>query len=164
MTQHSVDDVYAQVTEIKKKLESASKDKPKPEPKDEPSQLENWAKSIGFGLDELVKTVQDFKMSSLAAWSTLGAVVAGIVIGNFIDKEVAAEKALNTVRLQRVPGKALPRPRGRQEEDVPAPAPRVPVTSIDVNRVTALRSSSIVLSRALNDLAKDVRNASREIA
>lgn len=164
MTQHSVDDVYAQVAEIKKKLESTSKEKPKAEPKEEPSQVENWAKSIGYGLDELVKTVQDFKTSSLAAWSTLGSVVAGIVISNFFDKEVAAEKALNTVGLKRVPGKVLPRPRGRQEEAVQEAAPRAPVTSIDVNRVKELRSSSIALSRSLNDLAKDIRTASREIA
>lgn len=101
MAQHSVDDVYAQVTEIKKKLEAASKEKPEEKPKEEPSQIENWAKSIGFGLDEVVKTIKDFKISSIAAWSTLGSVVAGIVISNFIDKELLATKALNVVGLER---------------------------------------------------------------
>jgi hypothetical protein len=164
MTQHSVDDVYAQVTEIKKKLEAASKEKPKEEPKKEPSQVENWAKSVGMNLEELVKTVQDFKMSSLAAWSTLGSVVAGIVISNFFDKEVAADKALKAVRLKRIPGKVVPRPRGRQEEEFQEATPRAAITSIDIDRLKAMRSSSIALSRSLNDLTKDVRDASREIA
>ncbi|MCW8100785.1 hypothetical protein OG288_23015 [Streptomyces tauricus] len=159
MTQHSIDDVYAQVTEIKKKLEATSKEKPKEEPKEEPSQVENWAKSIGFGLDELVKTVKDFKVTSVAAWSTLGAVVTGFIISNFIDKDVAATKALGVIGLERHPDKAIPRPKKGGEV-----VPGIPVTSIDINRLKALRSSSIALSRSLNDLTRDVRNASREIA
>ncbi|WP_405568000.1 hypothetical protein OG418_24240 [Streptomyces phaeochromogenes] len=159
MAQHSVDDVYAQVTEIKKKLEAASKEKPEEKPKEEPSQIENWAKSIGFGLDEVVKTIKDFKISSIAAWSTLGSVVAGIVISNFIDKDLLATKALNVVGLERRPDKVLPRPTSRQ-----VAISESPITSIDIDRLKAMRSTSIALSRSLNDLTKDVRDASREIA
>ncbi|MDQ0776196.1 hypothetical protein QF026_004662 [Streptomyces aurantiacus] len=159
MTQHSIDDVYAQVTEIKKKLEANSMEKRKEGPKEEPSQVDNWAKAIGFGLDELVKTVKDFKAGSVAAWSTLGAVVAGFVISNSIDKDVVAAKVLGWMGLERHPDKAIP-----QRKMGKVGVPEVPVTSIDVNRVKELRSSSIALSRSLNDLAKDIRNASREIA
>ncbi|MEV7137076.1 hypothetical protein [Streptomyces tauricus] len=157
MTQHSIDDVYAQVADIKKKLEAAAKEKPKEEPKEEPSQIENWAKLIG--MDEVVKAVQDLKVNSVAAWSTLTAVVIGFLASTIIDKE-----ALTTSLLQK-------RGYARDEMGIPRKnnattetPPQAPVTGIDVNRIKTLRSSSIALSRALNDLAKDVRNASREIA
>jgi len=156
MTQHSIDDVYAQVADIKKKLEATAKEKPKEEPKEEPSQIENWAKLIG--MDEVVKAVQDLKVNSIAAWSTLTAVVIGFLASNIIDKESLTTSLLKNRGYTR-DDMGIPR-----KNDSTAPPPQAPVTSIDVNRIKTLRSSSIALSRALNDLAKDVRNASREIA
>ncbi|MDQ1037733.1 hypothetical protein QFZ75_004149 [Streptomyces sp. V3I8] len=156
MTQHSIDDVYAQVADIKKKLEATAKEKPKEEPKEEPSQIENWAELIG--MDEVVKAVQDLKVNSIAAWSTLTAVVIGFLASTIIDKDALATSLLQKRGYAR-DDMGIPR-KNRAAE----PPPQAPVTNIDVNRITALRSSSIALSRSLNDLAKDVRNASREIA
>ncbi|GHB77204.1 hypothetical protein [Streptomyces umbrinus] len=156
MSQHSIDDVYAQVADIKKKLEATAKEKPKEEPKKEPSQIENWAKLIG--MEEVVKAVQDLKVSSIATWSTLSAVVIGFLASNIIDKEALTTSLLKKRGYTR-DDTGIPR-----KNDSAASPLQAPITSIDIDRLKAMRSTSIALSRSLNDLTKDVRDASREIA
>ncbi|KOX05206.1 hypothetical protein [Streptomyces sp. NRRL B-3648] len=177
MAQHSIDEVHSQVADIKKQLESgggiASREyidkkfkdikidkeakKKEEDKKDEPSQLEQWAKTIGFGLDEVVKTVQDFKVSQVASWSTLGAVVAGFLITNFFDKDAFITSMLEKRGYQR-DERGIPRKRPRPD------AAQVPITTIDVERVRNLQKESIALSKSLIQLTKDVRTAARQIA
>ncbi|MFF8729088.1 hypothetical protein ACF073_21700 [Streptomyces sp. NPDC015171] len=176
MAQHSIDEVHSQVVEIKKQLESgggiASREyldkkfkdvkidkegKKEGEKKDEPSQLEQWAKTIGFGLDEVVKTVQDFKVSQVASWSALGAVVAGFLITNFFDKDAFITSMLEKRGYQR-DERGIPRKRPRPD------AAQVPITTIDIERVRNLQKSSIALSKSLIQLTTDVRTAARQIA
>ncbi|MEV2234694.1 hypothetical protein AB0H69_39870 [Streptomyces phaeochromogenes] len=160
MSQHSIDDVYAQVADIKKKLEATAKENPKEEPKKEPSQIENWAKLIG--MEEVVKAVQDLKVNSIAAWSTLSAVVIGFLASNIIDKEALTTSLLKKRGYTR---DDIGIPRKNNSDASPLQPPlQAPITSIDIDRLKAMRSTSIALSRSLNDLTKDVRDASREIA
>ncbi|WP_158838872.1 hypothetical protein [Streptomyces sp. NRRL S-1022] len=178
MAQHSIDEVHSQVVDIKKQLESgggiASREyidkkfkdvkidkegkKKEEEKKDEPSQLEQWAKTIGFGLDEVVKTVQDFKVSQVASWSTLGAVVAGFLITNFFDKDAFITAVLKKRGYER-DERGIPRKRARNQD-----ALEVPITTIDIERVRNLQKESIALSKSLIQLTKDVRTAARQIA
>ncbi|MEW2399579.1 hypothetical protein [Streptomyces sp. NPDC046862] len=172
MAQHSIDEVHSQITEIKKKLEAgggvASQEyidgklkNSKAEENKEPSQLENWAKSIGFGLDEVVKSVQDFKIGSLAAFSALGATITGFVLSNVFDRDALSKTALSKIGLERDES-GIPRRKTRVTGG--QAVPEAPITSVDVDRVKNMRSAAIALSRSLNDLTKDVNNAARQIA
>ncbi|MFI6059123.1 hypothetical protein [Streptomyces sp. NPDC051286] len=176
MGSHTVDDVYTEVVEVKKKLEQqgngggASKDyidKKFKEAKEDPTQEENWTKAMGFGLDELVKSFKDFKGSSVAAWSALGAVITGFVVSNFINSEKVKEKLLDAAGFKH-DDNGIPRSKKKLEARAAAaqqpPAPRAPVTSIDTERLKSMRKASIELARSLNDLTKDVTSAARAIA
>ncbi|MFJ4950393.1 hypothetical protein [Streptomyces sp. NPDC088760] len=177
MTQHTIDEVHSQVTDIKKQLESgggiASREyidkkfkdvkidkggKEEEKKKDEPSQLEQWAKSIGFGLDEVIKAVQDFKITALASWSTMGAVAAGFLISNFFNKEAFIDLILAKADYEKGP-LGIPRKRSKNPD-----AAQVPITTLDIERVRNLQKSSIALSKSLIQLTKDVRTAARQIA
>jgi hypothetical protein len=174
MTSHTVDDVYAEVADIKKKLDQngsgATKeyiDKKFKEAKEEPAQTENWAKAVGFGLDELVKSFKDFKGSSVVAWSALGAAITGFVVSNVIDSDSAKKAALKKIGFTH-DDNGIPRRTkkldARAAAAQPPPAPRAPVTSIDTERLKSMRKTSIDLARSLSDLTKDVNRAAQAIA
>ncbi|MFF2504171.1 hypothetical protein ACFVTY_12460 [Streptomyces sp. NPDC058067] len=176
MGTHSVDEVYQEVVDIKKKLEKkgggggASEeyiDKKFKEAKGkDPSQGENWGKAIGFELDGLIKGFQDFTNTSIAAWSTLGAVVSGFVIKSLIDSDKVKVALLDKAGFKHSEN-GIPRSKKKLEARAAAAAaarPRVPVTSIDTEQMKSMRKASIDLARSLSDLTKDVSNAARAIA
>ncbi|WP_338698655.1 hypothetical protein V2W30_20965 [Streptomyces sp. Q6] len=171
MPSHTIDEVYTEVAAIKKKLEDkgtgASKeyiDQKFKEAKEEPTQAENWAKSLGFGLDELVKSFKDFKGSSVVAWSALGAVITGFIVSNFVDTDKSKAKVMDKMGLAH--GETgLPRRKKTLEARATANRlPPVPVTSVDPERLKSMRKASIELARSLHDLTSDVSRAARAIA
>ena len=172
MTQHSIDEVHGQVSEMRKKLEAGGgvasqnyidgkfKNVKEEKEKEEATQLEIWSKALDIGLDEVVKGIQDFKINSIEAWSGLGALITGFVVSNVVDKDALTVKALDKVGLKRDES-GIPRRKSTATVEV---APEAPVTTIDVDRVKNMRSAAISLSRSLNDLTKDVNEAARQIA
>ncbi|MDX2648659.1 hypothetical protein PV341_34830 [Streptomyces sp. PA03-1a] len=182
MANHSIDEVYSRVADIKGKLETGGGvatqayidgkfkeqkgggltkeylDQKFKDAKEEPTQAENWAKAIGFGLDEVVKGLQDFKADSVAAWSALAAIVGGFAVSTLFDADKVKASLLGKARIEHDEN-GIPRRKKDAE-----PAVRAPVESIDVERVKSMRSASIALSRSLSDLTKELNGAARQMA
>ncbi|QIQ04691.1 hypothetical protein [Streptomyces liangshanensis] len=186
MADHSLGEVYDQVVEVKRKLEAGGGiatqayinekfkehkgggvtkeylDEKFKSAKEDPTQAEQWAKVIGA--DGVVKAIQDFKISSLASLSALGAVLVGFLVSTIVDKDlltVAALKKFNLARDERGIPRSIPRETPTPARTTPQSAP---VSSIDIDRLKSMRSASIALSRSLSDLTKEVTNAARQIA
>ncbi|MEU6389793.1 hypothetical protein [Streptomyces sp. NPDC046939] len=172
MANHTVDDVYQEVADIKKKLEEKGNgvsqtyiDKKFEDAKEDPSQGENWAKALGLGLEDLVKTFTDFKSTSVAAWSGLGAVLATIAVGTLVDMDAAKKAGMKKINLVHDKN-GMPRSAKKMAARAEAErnAPQAPITSIDTDRLKTMRKASVDLARSLHDLTADVNRAAQAIA
>jgi hypothetical protein len=181
MADHSLGEVHAQVVEIKKKLESGGgiatqafinekfkensnggvtkeyMDEKFKSAKEDPTQAEQWAKVIGA--DAIVKAFQDFKLTSITSLSAMGAILAGLVVGAVVEKDLLTVSILRSMGFKR-DEKGIP----RRMSSGDAVAQQAPVSSVDVDRLKSMRSSSIALSRSLSDLTKEVSRAAQQIA
>ena len=93
-------------------------------------------------------------------WVPLGLAAISLLGFKFLNWDVIGKHLLSRVNLQATPEKAT----GIGRKPRVDPALQAPVSSVDVDRLKAMRSSSIALSRSLSDLTKEVSRAAQQIA